>query len=244
MRSTSSDRSARITSETMSSWIWQLVGLGTAYIVLQVTCILIERWCIKKAKEEQEDPVNSSELFGILEPILVYFLYWYSKLTPANRVRKFPKVHSACIDLYVFSSTVVAFLCAWAQWGACLWLIAAFRIWSILIQALMVGVLRKPIRARRGDIDPVSKPRVVLLSFLNWVDLIALYALLYQAINGHSKWLYQSLSTQMTMGHVNRHLGNTEKFVVATQCGVSFFVVTALISRYMSAVADDKQPTK
>lgn len=222
----------------MSLWHQALVltvGLAISNIVAYIA---------RKKSKEIPCSVNPPHFAGIIEPVLVRLLYWLSLATVNQAFRGHPQRHAKYIDFYLLIFVFLAFLSATLGWGASVWLLSAWRILCVFVQILSVGVLRNKIRALRGDGPPPSDSRIIVLALLNWAELTALFALLYQSIRGKGIWLYESFTTQVTMNH-STPLHALEKVVVVSQISISLLLVTTLIGLYVGTVSsmprsDDK----
>lgn len=175
-------------------------------------------------------------LRGWLVPLLVFPLYWTSLLTVNNHFRKKLDQHALFIDSYAILTCALAYGAAWAMIGPSVWLIAVWRIGCLLVQTLSVGMFRDPIRTMRGDLAPQFNRRIVLLGLVNWAELIALFAIVYGTIRGSGRWLYESFTTQATMGH-STPLSHEEKFAVVAQIGISLCMLTTLIGMYVGSLS-------
>ena len=215
---------------------------------LVVAVSLIQRFRLKQAEQgpfwpsNQEPPESYTwpepvrpQMRGYLTPLFSFALYWASLLTFNNHFRKDTVKHGRFIDGYAIVTCGLAYAAAWFQLGRFVWIIVIWRISCLMIHVLSVGLFRNNIRKMRGDFAPTFSTRIVLLGLVNWGELVALFALLYQTIRGGGRWLFESFTTQVTMGH-STPVSEIEKLVVVSQISVSLCLLTTLIGMYVGSL--------
>ncbi len=192
---------------------------------------------IKKNKDEIVRPIEGP--FGFVEPWSVLFLVWLSKRTLNQAYRADRKLHGLWVDRYVLAMWGAAYVGAGLGLGQHLWVFAIWRICCLLIQILGSGIYLRQVREGRGDEMPASDSRIVALGLINWTELVALYALIYQAARGQGLWLYESFTTQVTMSH-STPIHNWEKLAVVSQISMSLLAVTTLISMFTGTLGPNR----
>ena len=232
------------------SWPWQLL-IVVAVMMSTASYALWKRKHPKCELEQEQGPFRPEQRppsYGLILPWVGTFLYRLSLLTFNNHFRKHKGRHGVFIDIYATVSALAAVSAAGLQLGASLWLIAIWRIFCMGVHVASMGLFRDYIREMRGDDPPPSSSRVVLLGFINWFELVGLYALIYQAIHGKVTWLYESFTTQATMSHPDilssDSLSNWERFAVVSQICLSLFLLTTLIGLYVGSVTRPPACTK
>lgn len=182
---------------------------------------------------------------GFLEGTLGRLLYWMSLLSFNNAFRRNRTLHGWYIDSHALGTVTLAYWAAFQGRGPEVWIIAIWRVLCLLCAVLSIGLVRSQIRALRGDGPPASNPRIVLLGLVNWAELVALFALIYQAINGSRRWLYNSFTTQVTMNHAfvakrGSGLAEAERYAAVAQISLSLLLISTLIGMYVGLLAPSK----
>jgi len=127
----------------------------------------------------------------------------------------------------------------WSRWVPRL--LASVRILDIFQQAVNLGVF-DPLRAR-GKLMISNAVRTLTLSFLNYVELIVLFSILYTTVLGELRgatgWLdalYFSIVTQLTIGYGDIHPLGSARVVTSIQglIGVAFTVL--ILGRIVSVL--------
>jgi hypothetical protein len=242
------------------SWEIQLRIVGFAMLIASLTSLILRK---RLAGKEDVGPFIPSNrevdttttwdaplrptMRGCLYPASTFLLYWVSLLTLNNHFRRKLDVHALYVDIYATIMVTLAFLGAIYMMGPGVWLIALWRILCLLVHILSVGIFRDQIRKMRGDYGQNFSPRIVLLGLVNWAELVALFAIVYQAIRGNGIWLYESFTTQATMAHSDRlrindaisednRISGLEKLAVVSQISISLLLITTLVGMYVGSL--------
>lgn len=245
------------------SWIQQLITLCGLMLVVAAFALWqrtrlenVELGKFMPPEQDSEEtngagprrPANQ----GILMTCILFLLHWHSLLSFNNHFRRDVVKHCRFIDAYALAALSLVCWAAFAQVGPQVWLFAVWRISCISIHVLRVGIFRDSLRRMRGDVMPASNPRIVLIGLMNWAELVALFALIYSTIRGGGRWLYESFTTQVTMGHsdrlrINEPLGvgnrisDIEKLAVVAQISISLCLITTLIGMYVGSLSSTAQ---
>lgn len=165
------------------------------------------------------------------------------RLDPTGATRR----RSRRIEIYIISwfvTELVLLEVAELEVGWSLWIprvLATIRIFDIFQSSVNLGVFDQ-LRAR-GQLMISNAVRTLVLSFLNYLELLVLFGILYTTIlpslHGADSWadaLYYSIVTQLTIGYGDIRPVGVARFVSAVQGLISVGFTILILGRIVSVL--------
>ncbi|MGA2888807.1 MAG: potassium channel family protein [Terracidiphilus sp.] len=156
-----------------------------------------------------------------------------------------------CVDNFVASCVLLDLLCFLAlTLGACeilryvAFLFCAWRVADIVATAVRMTLFKFLFETNAAV---ASHARVVVLGFINYIELCICFAVFYAAIPRHihlpspDKWdwfspLYFSAITQLTIGYGDMYPTGPARALAAVQAFVGVILIVLLVSRFISVM--------